>query len=84
MDAALEETTQLQILNQLVRHIDDYDRLHKVRSRRSGSRIFVEVFLNFPPDLRMAEVQERIARLRQAITDSIPAAEVSILPHAPS
>jgi cation diffusion facilitator family transporter len=84
MDAALEETTQLQILNQLVRHLDDYDRLHKVRSRRSGSRIFVEVFLNFPPDLRMAEVQERIARLRQAITDSIPAAEVSILPHAPS
>jgi len=83
MDAALEETTQLQILNQLVRHIDDYDRLHKVRSRRSGSHIFVEVFLEFSPSLRMAEVQERIHRLRCSIGAAIPSAEVSILPHAP-
>jgi cation diffusion facilitator family transporter len=84
MDAALEETTQLQILNQLVRHIDDYDRLHKVRSRRSGSKIFVEVFLEFPPSLRMAEAQERIQHLRQSISSAIPGAEVSILPHPPS
>ena len=83
MDAALEETTQLQILNQLVRHLDEYDRLHKVRSRRSGSRIFVEVFVDFHPDLRMAEVQERIHRLRSSIGNAIPGAEVSILPHAP-
>lgn len=83
MDAALEETTQLQILNQLVRHIDDYDRLHKVRSRRSGSRIFVEVFLEFPSDLRMAAVHDRIRHLRQSIATAIPGAEVSILPHAP-
>lgn len=86
MDAALEETTQLRILQQLVRHLDDYERLHKVRTRRSGSRIFVEVFLDFPSQLRMAEVQDRIQRLRQSITTAVPGAEVSILPHplAPS
>ena len=84
MDAALGETTQLQILNQLVRHIDDYERLHKVRSRRSGSHIFVEVFLELDPNLRMGEAQARIGRLRQAIAETIPGAEVSILPHAPS
>ena len=84
MDAALEETTQLRILNQLVQHIDDYDRLHKVRTRRSGSRIFVEVFLDFSPDLRMAAVHDRIQHLRQSIAAAIPGAEVSILPHAPS
>lgn len=83
MDAALEETTQLQILNQLVRHIDDYDRLHKVRSRRSGSRIFVEVFLDFSPELHMTEVQKRVHRLRSSIGTAIPGAEVSILPHPP-
>jgi len=83
MDAALGETTQLQILNQLVRHIDDYERLHKVRSRRSGSHIFVEVFLELDPNLRMGEAQARIGRLRQAIAETIPGAEVSILPHAP-
>lgn len=84
MDAALGETTQLQILNQLVRHIDDYERLHKVRSRRSGSHIFVEVFLDFHPDLRVTELKERVGRLRHAISEAIPGAEVSILPHAPS
>ena len=84
MDAALGETTQLQILNQLVRHIDDYERLHKVRSRRSGSHIFVEVFLEFDPNLHMGEAKARIDHLRHAIAETIPGAEVSILPHAPS
>ena len=84
MDATLGETTQLQILKQLVQHIDDYERIHKVRSRRSGSHIFVEVFLEFNPDLRMAEAQKRIHRLRHAIAETVPGAEVSILPHAPS
>jgi cation diffusion facilitator family transporter len=83
MDATLEETFQLQILNQLVRHIDDYERLHKVRSRRSGSRIFVEIFLEFPAGLRMGEAQVRIQHLRQSIGTAVPGAEVSILPHAP-
>ncbi len=83
MDATLGESFQLRILNQLVRHIDEYDRLHKVRSRRSGSRIFVEVFVEFPPELRMAEAQERIQRLRHSIAAAVPGAEVSILPHAP-
>lgn len=83
MDATLEETSQLRILNQLVRRIDDYDRLHKIRSRRSGSHIFVEVFLEFDPSLRMGEIQQRIHGLRRAIGESIPGAEVSILPHAP-
>lgn len=83
MDATLGESFQLRILNQLVRHIDEYDRLHKVRSRRSGSRIFVEVFVEFPPELRMVEAQQRIQRLRHSIAAAVPGAEVSILPHAP-
>ena len=83
MDATLGETTQLQILRQLVRHLDDFERLHKVRSRRSGSHIFVEVFLDFDPHLRVAELQAKVGRLRQAIVEAIPGAEVSILPHAP-
>jgi divalent metal cation (Fe/Co/Zn/Cd) transporter len=84
MDAALGETTQLQILNQLVRHMDDYERLHKVRTRRSGCHMFVEVFLDFEPNLRIAEAQTRIGRLRHAIAETVPGAEVSILPHPPS
>ena len=84
LDATVEETTQLRILNQLVRHIDDYERLHKIRSRRSGPHLYLEIFLEFNPDLKMAEVEKKILCLREAIATSIPGADVSILPHPPS
>jgi len=83
LDATVEETTQLRILNQLVRHIDDYEKLHKIRSRRSGPHLYLEIFLEFHPELKMAEVDQKIRHLRQAISESIPGANVSILPHAP-
>ena len=84
LDATVEETTQLRILNQLVRQIDDFEKLHKIRSRRSGPHLYVEIFLEFHPALKMAEVEGIILRLRQSIRESIPGADVSILPHPPS
>jgi divalent metal cation (Fe/Co/Zn/Cd) transporter len=80
LDATIEETTQLRILRQLVVHLDDYDRLHKVRTRRSGPRIYVEIFLEFDPLLLMGEVQKRIHKLQQSIGEIIPGADVSIRP----
>jgi len=80
LDATIEETTQLRILRQLVQHLDDYDRLHKIRTRRSGPRIYVEVFLEFDPLLLMGEVQRRITHLEQAIDKIIPGSDVSIIP----
>jgi divalent metal cation (Fe/Co/Zn/Cd) transporter len=44
----------------------------------------VEVFLDFEPNLRIAEAQTRIDRLRHAIAETVPGSEVSILPHPPS
>ena len=80
LDATIEETTQLRILRQLVQHLDDYDRLHKVRTRRSGPHIYVEIFLQFDPLLLMGEVQKRIQKLQQSIGEIIPGADVSIRP----
>jgi divalent metal cation (Fe/Co/Zn/Cd) transporter len=80
LDATIEETTQLRILRQLVQHLDDYDRLHKIRTRRSGPRIYVEIFLEFDPLLLMGEVQKRIHKLQQSIGEIIPGADVSIRP----
>ena len=80
LDATIEETTQLRILRQLVQHLDDYDRLHKVRTRRSGPRIYVEIFLQFDPSLLMGEVQRRIDKLQQSIGEIIPGADISIRP----
>ena len=80
LDATVEETTQLRILRQLILRLDDYERLHKIRARRSGPRLYVEIFLEFDPLLLMGEVQKRIDAIRQDLESKIPGADVSIRP----
>lgn len=80
LDVSLEESTQLVILRELVKHFDDYDALHKVRSRRSGSNVFIEIFMSFDPELKMLEVTKRIERLHDTISATVPGAQVLIIP----
>jgi len=82
LDASVEEATQLQIMRQMVAHIDDYERLHGVRTRRSGSNLFVEVALQFDPLWAMGDVQHRIESIRHDIGHALPGARVSICPVA--
>lgn len=82
LDASVEEATQLQIMRHLVSHIDDYERLHGIRSRRSGSNLFVEVALEFDPQLIMREVQRRIDAIRADVEQALPGARVSVCPVA--
>ena len=80
LDASLTEHLQLRILRQLVERYDDYDKLHKIRTRRSGPRVYVEVFLQFDEQLLMGEVQRRIDVLSELIRTEIPGTEVVIVP----
>ena len=45
----------------------DYRRLDRVRSRRSGRVVFVEIVLSFEPGLTIAEVNRRIGALKQSM-----------------
>ena len=56
-----------------------YDKLGRVRSRRSGRVVFIEVALSFDPALSMEEVNRRIAGLKQAMASEIEHADISIL-----
>ena len=80
LDATLEENLQILILKHLVDHFDDYEQLHKVRARRSGPNLYVEIFLQFDPELLMGEVQRRIDVIRNEINQAIPGAEVALVP----
>jgi len=80
LDASLSEHLQLRIMRQLVERFDDYDRLHKIRTRRSGPHVYVEVFLQFDPALLMREVQNRIDAIAAQITREIPGTQVVIVP----
>ena len=46
LDGALEENIQLMIMRELAVHFDKNRDFHGVRSRRVGSRVFIELFWN--------------------------------------
>jgi cation diffusion facilitator family transporter len=82
LDASLEEASQLLIMKRLVEHFDEYESVIKIRTRRSGIQIYIEVFLGFNPKLTLAEVQKRVDQLSSAIRSSFPSAEVVVVPSA--
>jgi ferrous-iron efflux pump FieF len=79
LDATLEESLKLRIMRHLVDHFDDYERLHGLRARRSGPRVYVEIFLEFASDLPSAVALERIESMRADMSGSIPGAEISFV-----
>lgn len=78
LDRALEEESQLIILRELVRFVDDFDQLHGIRTRRSGSEVFIELFLEFAPAKTMHEVQSMIDRLSACLQQAIPGSHVAV------
>lgn len=79
-DKTLEEELQLVILRELATSFDRYHEFHGVRSRRSGSRMYIEIFLGFDPVQNMGEVQEFIDSLKGSLETRIPGSVVSIIP----
>ncbi|MGA1677512.1 MAG: cation diffusion facilitator family transporter [Pseudomonadales bacterium] len=88
LDAALEESLQFEILRCLALHFDDYDELYRIRTRRSGSRIYVELALGYAPERPMALVSDHTERIRLALVEVLPGADITIsaaaLSHAQS
>jgi len=80
LDVALGETMHMRILRCLAERFDDYDLLHKIRTRRSGPRVYVELFLEFDPKQTMGQVRERIERIRHSVADAMPGADVTVTP----
>lgn len=80
LDRTLDEELQMVIVQHLAVFFNDYAALHGVRSRRSGSNIYIEIFLEFEGDRNMREVQATIDRIKTALETQIPKSTVSIVP----
>ncbi len=80
LDGALEERDQLLILRALAEHFDDFTILHGVRTRHSGGRDYIELFLEFEANRTMGEVQETIEHLRKRVEGLVRGADVVIMP----
>jgi cation diffusion facilitator family transporter len=80
LDKTLDEELQMVIVRHLAEFFDDYTALHGVRSRRSGSNVYIEIFLEFDPGKPMGEVQGAINRIKASLEKNIPKSCVSVVP----
>jgi ferrous-iron efflux pump FieF len=80
LDRTLSDSLQLIVLQSLANHFESYDAIHGVRSRRSGNNVYVELFLGFDPDRRMAEVQKGINEMKGELESKIPGSQIIIVP----
>lgn len=80
LDRTLDESLQLVIVKELATNFDHYKEIHGVRSRRSGSHVYVDLMIEFDGDKKMAEVQEIINRMETDLERSIPGCHVLIAP----
>jgi ferrous-iron efflux pump FieF len=81
VDRSLEERDQLLILRALAEHFQDFEMLHGVRTRHSGSQEYVELFLEFSPKKTMGEVQDTIDHLQATVRGLLgTGADVIIMP----
>lgn len=80
VDRSIGEYHQIMILRTLVENFDDYKRIHGFRTRRSGSQIFVELFLEFDHEKTMREVYTLIHRVEASLKERIPGVQVLVVP----
>lgn len=80
LDKTLDEAMQFHIMKGLAKCFNDYEQIHKIRTRHSGNKIFVELFLEYEPNLLVREMMTRSGRLKTLVEDLIPRAEVWVIP----
>ncbi len=79
LDGALAEEDKLRILRVLAENFDRYDMIYGVRSRRSGSRAFVEIYLGYDPQRSVGEVEREIEIVRAAVARLITGSSVIVV-----
>ena len=79
-DKTLEEELHIIILKELVGSFDKFHEFHGVRSRRSGTRIYIDIHLGFDPEQKVGDMQMSIDSLKGSLEALIPGSVVCIIP----
>jgi anti-anti-sigma factor len=79
LDRTLEEGIQIALNRALARHYEDYDYIDRVRSRRAGEKVFIEIALRVDGKLPLGEADRRAETLRATLNKEISGADVSSL-----
>jgi len=79
LDRSAGKDVRATVERALARHAAEFRRLVRLRSRRSGRAVFVEVTLTFEAGLAMGEVNRRIAAIRATMLAEIEHGDIAIL-----
>lgn len=82
LDHTLEEELQMKILRRLAEYESGYERFYEVRSRRSGSMIFIDITLGFEPMRTIGDALDVSARIKEHLETDIPNCEVNVIIHS--
>ena len=80
LDRTVAEPDHYQIIRVLTEHFDQYDGFRGYKTRRSGKDLFILLNLRFFPRSTLAQIEERLLPLRQALESEIPGSKVTIIP----
>ena len=80
LDCALEEQSKVLIIRALTLHFDQYEQIHDIRTRVAGSKIYIEIFLEFSHERTHGMAMTTIRSLQQEIKRLINCDEVLIIP----
>jgi len=79
LDHTLSEGLQMKILKRLTDYEGSYERFYDVRSRKSGSKIFIDISLGFDPARKIGEALALSSALKEKLELDIPACEVNVI-----
>lgn len=80
IDYAIEESLQGTLKRVIADHRGEYVELMRVRSRRTPRTIYIEVLIAFDGALTFATVHASAAKIRAALEDNFPNADVNVIP----
>ena len=80
LDRTVSEPDHYQILRVLTTHFGQYDGFSGYRTRRSGKDMFILLNLCFFPGTTLAQIEARLAPIRQALESELPGSKVTIIP----
>jgi len=85
LDKTLEENLQIIILRELAGYFEEYTAFYALRSRKSGKKIYIEIFLEFDGSRQHSDVQRVMDRLKETLEAAIPESDVTVVSatHAP-
>ena len=84
VDKSVEEQIQMIVLKSLIDHDSEYRGLKRIRTRRAGARLFIELTLYFAEEKIFGEISKSISKIEQSLREQLPECDLVVVATARS